>query len=488
MHSKFFEKYNLIPVTVKASSWFVICNVIQKAMSVLTVPIITRLLNTSEYGIYSIFISYSNILIIFGTLSSFSDGYYVGIKKYYKDRFNFTSSIMGFMFFLTTVLLVIFLLFKNDIVKYTGLPFIVWILIFIWIYGQSTINLWFTENKYEFNYKPIVISTVFIGVATPLLKIFFILFFERNGIDKSLGAIIGFVSPILIIGIVAAVNVVLKGKLLFIKKYWKFVLFFNIPLMPHYLSQIILNHADKIMIERLDNMGDAGIYSVAYSLSLTMTIINVAINGSFIPWEYQNLEKGSHHNIAKITNIIMVMLAGLNLLLIFIAPEIMNIFASKEYISAIYVIPPVAIGVLVMWLTQIFINVEFYFEKNKLVAFSSILSAALNIILNLIAIPKFGYLAAGYTTLCCYLINMVFHSFASIRLLKSNNMAYPFNLQNIVLLTLISISIMFIATFLYSKTAIRYTVILLFVIIAVIKNKTLKSQIKDVWATVKNLN
>ena len=109
MYKKIFGNYSKLPIAAKASFWFVICNIVQKAMSVLTIPIITRMLSTSEYGIYSVFNSYGNTLIIFATLSVYANGYYVGMKRYDDDKLRYTSSVSGLMFLLTTALFVIFL-------------------------------------------------------------------------------------------------------------------------------------------------------------------------------------------------------------------------------------------------------------------------------------------------------------------------------------------------------------------------------------------
>ena len=39
-----------------------------------------------------------------------------------------------------------------------------------------------------------------------------------------------------------------QGKKFFSKKYWKYALKFNIPLIPYYLSQVVFNTSDRIMI------------------------------------------------------------------------------------------------------------------------------------------------------------------------------------------------------------------------------------------------
>lgn len=90
--------------------------------------------------------------------------------------------------------------------------------------------------------------------------------------------------------------------------------------------------------------------------------------------------------------------------LILFAPELLIIIASKEYREAVYVIPPVAMSTLFTFMYNIFANIEFFYEEKRFVSIGSIIAAIFNIILNAIFIPRYGYYAAAYTTLVCYII------------------------------------------------------------------------------------
>ena len=71
----------------------------------------------------------------------------------------------------------------------------------------------------------------------------------------------------------------------------------------------------------------------------------------------------------------------------------------------------------------IFSNVEFIYEKTKFVFPITVIGAGLNIILNFIFIPLFGYGTAAYTTLISYAIVAVCHYLVTLLILKRN--AYP---------------------------------------------------------------
>lgn len=65
--NKFRKKLNEIPLTVKVSTSYAICSILQKCLSFITLPLFTRLLTTEQYGQYTIYTSWSGILMIFLT-------------------------------------------------------------------------------------------------------------------------------------------------------------------------------------------------------------------------------------------------------------------------------------------------------------------------------------------------------------------------------------------------------------------------------------
>ena len=61
MLNNLLKRYESFSVAAKAAIWFVFCNVMQKGIATITVPIFTRMLTTDEYGVYSIYLSWFNI-------------------------------------------------------------------------------------------------------------------------------------------------------------------------------------------------------------------------------------------------------------------------------------------------------------------------------------------------------------------------------------------------------------------------------------------
>src|SRR5699024_5776453 len=75
----------------------------------------------------------------------------------------------------------------------------------------------------------------------------------------------------------------------------------------------------------------------------------------------------------------------------------------------IWIIAPVSASVYFIFLYMVFANVEMYYGENNGISVISIICSVLNIVLNMIFIPMFGYFAAGWTTLVSYMVLTLLH-------------------------------------------------------------------------------
>ena len=155
------------------------------------------------------------------------------------------------------------------------------------------------------------------------------------------------------------------------------------------------------------------------------------------------------------------------------SPEVISILAPSEYYDAVYVIPPLAISLYFMFMYQIFANVEFYFEKNKFIMLASIFSAGFNVFLNYIFIKELGYIAAGYTTLVCYVILGISHYIFSDKVAKKciKDNIHLFDIKIVIGISCILMIFGLIMLLLYKNLLLRYGLILIMCMIFFIKRK-----------------
>ncbi len=474
---KVWSKYKELPVTVKASAWFVICSIFQKGVNLVTVPLFTRLLTTEQYGQFSVYQSWYSIVIIFATLNLFYGVFNTAMIKYPDDRNRYISSVQGLASTVTLLLLVIYLPLRNYINELTGLSTLITLVMFAEFFTMPALSFWTARQRYEFKYAALVGVTIGMSVLSPIVGVIAVSLTEEKGVARIVSAALVNIC----VGLFFYVFNVVKGKKVYNKEYWKFSLGFNLPLVPHYLAQIILGQADRVMIDNMFGESKVAIYSVAHSFSLVMNIVTNGINSSFVPWTYNKLAEKDITPLKKMPTVLLFGVAAIALFPVFVAPELMWIVAPPEYSEAIWVIPPISTSVYFMFVGILATNVEFFYEKTNFGMVASVLTAALNIVLNALLMPKFGYMAAGYTTMISYMLYAFAHYMFMKKVCKEKlGVKSVYNDKLVVLITVAYLVCTAIAMCLYNFTIIRYAILLIAFIVIIIKREKVIEIVKNI--------
>lgn len=471
------EKYKSLPVQVRASFWFLICSFLQKGISMITTPIFTRIMSTSDYGQYGVFNSWMGIVAIITALSLTGGVHAQGLIKYDQERDVFSSSLQGLTVTLLLVWFGIYITFHNFWNNLFSLSTVQMEAMFTIIWTTAIFGFWANEQRVTYSYRILVIVTLISSVLKPTVEIILVI----NSVDKATARIIGWLIVDLIAFSWMFVYQMRKGKVFFSSRFWRYALVFNIPLVPHYLSQTVLNGADRIMIQRMIGDSEAGIYNLAYSLALIMTLFNTALMQTVSPWMYQKIKDHKGKEIAPIAYVTLILIAAVNLVLILLAPEAVKIFAPQSYYEAIWVIPPIAMSAYFMYAYDLFAKFAFYYEKTFAIMIASVLGALLNIILNYVFIKIYGYMAAGYTTLICYLVFAIAHYLFMKKVCRDCcDGEYPYETKKIVLISapFVLVGFIFLAT--YNYPIIRYSIVAISAVIVVINRKKIIDIIKQV--------
>ena len=430
--------YQNLAQPVKASLWFLICGFLQKGISMLTTPIFTRIMTDAEYGRFHIYNSWLGIIQIIVSLNLAAGVYTRGLVKNEEDQDRFSSSMLGLS---TTCILIgslIYALFHK------------------WI------NQWLT------------LAYV---LLRPLLAVLCI--FQVDALHQVEARVIATVAVNVVLFTILYISISKKGKQFFSKKYWSYALKFNLPLVPHYLSQVVLNQSDRLMINRICGPVETAYYSVAYTLAMVLQILNNSISATMNPWIYKAIKNNETHKIGKVSYRVLALIALLNLAVILAAPELLHILAPDNYMAAIWVVPPVTASVYFMFLYNLFATFEYYYEKTHYVTIATIAGAVLNIVLNAVFIPKFGFIAAGYTTLVCYILYAFAHYFFMRKVLKQfMNGTKIYDVRIILALGLFLLVGAAAVMLLYTKPIIRYCLLAVLLGIAIWKRKFLVDLLK----------
>ena len=215
---------------------------------------------------------------------------------------------------------------------------------------------------------------------------------------------------------------------------------------------------DKVMITDIRGEEENALYTLAYQCSSVVTILVTSLNTAFSPWLGEKLHKDALDEIRAFSKKYVLIFLFFAVGIMLISPDIMMVMGGKPYMEAQYVMPPVMLGCVCQFVYTMYVNVEQFKKKTVGMAIASVSAAAMNYGLNYLFIPKYGYIAAAYTTLISFLWLLGTHMFLVWRLGLSKTYPNRFILSLVGIATVITVGI----NVLYSHTIIRYGITLIY--------------------------
>lgn len=476
------KKYENMSVVTKATLWFIFSSTLQKAISVITTPIFTRLMPPEQYGQVSAYNSWLEIFTIFVTLRLTYAVFNKGMSKYKHDRDGYVSTMQTISFVMAGILMVAYLLFQKQFNALTELPTAVMMAMLAELFVTPAISYWTLRKRYEYQYKQVVFRTMSMVVLSALLGIAAVLMSEQKGTARILS--LAFVN--LAFGIPIFIYNRRKSKIWFKLEYAVFALGFNIKLLLHYISQYILDQFDRVMIQKMVGFAAAGIYSVAYNAGMLLKIVTQSITSALIPWMYERLEKKEFRQLDDVLFLVYLIVGGVMLTFIAFAPELMMLLADERFREGVYVIPPVVIGLFFLFVYNTIANVEFFYEQTKFTSYISMVGAVLNVVLNYYGIRMYGYVAAAYTTMICYMFFCVSHYTYTICCVKKLlQLQTVFQVGRIVLLSGVMLFLGILSIFTYQMPLVRYGMIAVLAAAAYWKRSEVMEMMKTIRSSKK---
>ena len=413
---------------LKSGVWYMVSNIVVKGTVFLTTPIFSRILTKEEYGYFSNFTACMSILLILVTLNL---GVTLISAKYDYEK-NLDSYYSSTLILSTVSILLwtgVFTVLSKPISALIGIEVKYIYLMLLYAIFYAAIDLFQVKQRYAYCYKMNVTFSLVNAFGTAILSLLLVYFLK----DKVLARIIGYIVPTIVLGIIAYISFIRKSTKLDFST-WKYGLRICIPFIPHILSLYMLNSSDQVMIRQIRGAEETALYSVAYTCGVIISMFTSAFNGAYSPWLGDKLHEKAYGDIRKASTVCIICFGVVTLGLMYVSPLILLILGGPGYASAKYVMPPVTLGCACQFVYTMFASTEQFTKKIKGMAFASVTAAILNIILNSIFIPHFGYIAAAYTTLVSYLWLLVVHMYLVYRLGLHHAFNYRFILGYVIVL------------------------------------------------------
>jgi len=190
---------------------------------------------------------------------------------------------------------------------------------------------------------------------------------------------------------------------------------FGLPLVPHGMAAWVLSLSDRwliglfIGVPALQAQAAVGIYSFGYVIAQVVSLVAMSFNSAWVPFFFARGEGPRGPRI--LTEMTTLSLAGLGLLAIGIAalaPEVTQLLAvgrwGEEARIAADVMQLVALAFLAHGLYFMLVSVVFLQRRTAGLPLITLAAGAVNVVANVILIPRLGIMGAAWATLAGYLV------------------------------------------------------------------------------------
>lgn len=378
-------------------------------IGLVSLPVYTNIFQPDEYGVYSLVISSVGFISSFisGWLSHsalrFYDDYETGRDKYYSTLFG--SFIYIYLF--------VFIIFIFILISPIQIPFDSKDILLFSVFLIGSTSLLKISKKILRGARYAILYSIF-SIILPGGKLLLVILL--NNYFDSLGILILLFSTLIIelfllcifiICVKPKINIFNIDKILL-----KRIFVFGMPLFLNTTLSWILSVSDRYLIGILSSYKDVGLYSISYNIgSQSLNIVFSSIMMGAYPLiikAWNDHDKNYVENlISRLIKYFYILCIPITSALFVISPLLLNLLSSKDYYNGYIVLPWVGLGIFSLGLSQYAHKIWELTENTKMITIIQLVAVISNVILNLIFIPHFGFVAAGITTTISYTIDLI---------------------------------------------------------------------------------
>lgn len=402
-------------------------SIVGRLLNYLLVPLYTRTFLPEDYGVVNLlyaYVSFLNILLTYGMETSLFN-----FSRLQEDKQKVFSTTLTSVGISSVIFVLLTSLFRVNIAQLIKVPehpeYVIWIAVILATDAIAAIAFAKLRERNKARRFAVVKS---VNILTNIvLNIFFIVICPKimqHPDSPFYGMVSSIYSPAIGIGYIFISNLLasiltlimlvpemLKAGMHFDKELWKSMMPYAMPLLVAGFAGMINETLDRLMLGWLipgkEGRIQIGIYGACYKISIILTMFIQAYRYAADPYFFANSKATDFkENYAVITKYFVIVC-----LLIFLG-TMLNIswiqdYVGERYRSGLKVVPILLLANLCL---GIFYNLSIWYKLvNKTIygSYLTIIGAVITIVLNVIWIPRIGYMGSAWATLICYATCMV---------------------------------------------------------------------------------
>ncbi len=391
---------------LKHSAVYSFGNIALKGMGLITLPVITHYLTTSEFGIYGILEITIIILAEILTLGQANSILFFNTTKDYQDKkesvfFTIVASVLGINIIFTVIAFVIKILAPALLISTSNFTiyfaFIIAISALRALTSVLIIKLRADEKSSLFTAVILIKVVSFIGL------IFYTVVYLKLSVA---GIMYSFLFNEIFILAILLPSMLTKMKFHFEKEIVMKALKYGFPLVFSAIGINILNLSDRYLIRYFLDFKAVGVYDFGYKIAGTLQMfLIIPFNLAIMPLAFKEYKKpGDKRYYSKLMTYLCFVIIWGGLALSLFSGFIIKVLGDNKFGGAGIYVPIIITAYIFSAMRNVASIGMLLSQKTYYIGIITVVAGLLNIGLNIILIPIYGVIAAAYTTLIAFII------------------------------------------------------------------------------------
>ena len=391
---------------LKGSTILVLSNVCLKAINFLLLPLYTNNLTPAMIGISDSVTTLTGILfplLTMGLDSAFSAFYFEKKDPERAQKVFSTLTIVFFVLGCVPLILLVIAPAVSDLIFHT--KEYSYIVRFALI--SVSFNLWYVTCSLELRLQNKMflygLSNVIVSLSMVVLNILFVSVLRLGESSLVLSTMIVHIENLLILLLFVKPEIKRKW---FDSALLIHMLRFAIPLVPMTLMMWVLSLSDRYVLLHYHGEVEVGLYGIGLRFTNLMNVVISAVSMAYTTFAFSSKDdQNSKRQYYYVYNIESFLLIGIAFTVSLFGKEIIRLMTAESYSQSYLALRDLMFSQVFFAMTTI-VGYGIYFQKKSVYSLLAVSAGAvLNLVLNFILIPKFGFAAAAFTTLLGYAVN-----------------------------------------------------------------------------------
>lgn len=443
-------------------------NMLGRFLNYLLVPLHTMVLGKFFYGKLTYIYSSTAILLVLLTYG-LETGFFRFASKKDEDYNKVLGTSIYSILFTTSFFIILSIIFKDLWKNYFEVNQYKIVIYFIFIIGFDVLNA-IPFAKLRIDERPVKFMFIkLIGIGINIgLNLFYLLICRKLNAAGNTGFLASIYKPELVLDYVLIANlvssaftfIILLPEIIKVKPEFDFgllkrILNYSFPILLIGLAGQFNDQIDKILIPKLINepnpMEQLGIYGANFKLSVLMVLFIQMFRYAAEPFFFKNSEsKNAKKLYADVMNYFIIFGLIIFLGVIFYI-DVLKHFIDKEFWEGLYVVPILLIAKLIF---GILFSLSIWYkvtDKTKYGILIAVIGAFITITMNVILLPKIGYLGSAIASLVSYSVMLIVSYY-----LSRKHYLIPYNFKKIGFYFILSFALFMVMKLIQIENQIAY--------------------------------